>query len=115
MNIKLYITTFLLLGLISFFKGQSNPHLLPDHDFVVYDSANIRFYNDSSNYDTFFGKLDDVIFNGNGKVRVMQIGGSHIQADIWSDQIRKNFQKVSNSSKCLKSKNVTKSVKSVKK
>ena len=90
-----YIITLILVSCSSISFGQSNPHLLPDHDFVVYDSADIRFYNDSSNYDTFFGKLDGVIFNGNGKVRVMQIGGSHIQADIWSDQIRKNFQKVS--------------------
>lgn len=86
--------TVLIIALWSFLfvHGQENPQLLPDHDFVVYDSTDIRFYNDSSNYDTFFGKLDDLIFNGNGKVRVMQIGGSHIQADIWSDQLRKNFQ-----------------------
>ena len=34
--------------------GQSNPHLLPEHNFVVYDSTDIRFYNDSSNYNNFF-------------------------------------------------------------
>ncbi len=95
MNIKHYIYTTILIGLSSIGFAQSNPHLLPNHDFVVYDSTDIRFYNDSANYNTFFEKLDDVIFNGKGKVRLMQIGGSHIQADIWSDQIRKNFQKVS--------------------
>ena len=73
-------------------NGQGNPHLLPEHDFVVYDSLDIKYYNDSANYDTFFGKLDDLVFDGKGKVRVMQIGGSHIQADIWSDQLRRNFQ-----------------------
>lgn len=84
---------FLILILSSLIiKGQENPHLLPEHDFVVYDSMDIRYYNDSSNYNTFFRKLDNLVFNGEGKVRVMQIGGSHIQADIWSDQLRKNFQ-----------------------
>ena len=88
-----HITVLIVAFLISLFvSGQENPHLLPELDFVVYDSTDIRFYNDSSNYDTFFGKLDDLIFNGTGKVNVMQIGGSHIQADIWSDQLRKNFQ-----------------------
>jgi len=88
-----HITVLIIALLISLFvSGQENPHLLPEHDFVVYDSTDIRFYNDSSNYDTFFGKLDKLIFNGTGKVNVMQIGGSHIQADIWSDQLRKNFQ-----------------------
>jgi lysophospholipase L1-like esterase len=95
LNIKQHIFTLLFIGLSILSIAQSNPHLLPDHDFVVYDSADVRFYNDSSNFDTFFKKLDDAIFNGKGKARVMQIGGSHIQADIWSDQIRKNFQKVS--------------------
>ena len=66
-------------------NGQGNPHLLPEHNFVVYDSSDIRFYNDSSDYNHFFGKLDELIFEGKGKVNVMQIGGSHIQADIWSD------------------------------
>ncbi|MGB0887748.1 MAG: GDSL-type esterase/lipase family protein [Vicingaceae bacterium] len=94
MNFKLYIPTLILALLSNFSFAQSNPHLLPEHNFVVYDSLDIKYYNDSSNYNTFFGKLDNLIFNGKGKVRVMQIGGSHIQADIWSDQIRKNFQTV---------------------
>ena len=84
---------FILCSLVT--TGQNNPHLLPEHSFVTYDSTDIRFYNDSSNYDTFFNKMDELIFEGKGKVRVMQIGGSHIQADIWSDQLRKNFQTLS--------------------
>jgi len=92
-NKYIFAFIFTICSLVSF--GQSNPHLLPDHSFVVYDSADIRFYNDSSNYNGFFNKLDQLIFDGEGKVNVMQIGGSHIQADIWSDQIRKNFQNLS--------------------
>jgi lysophospholipase L1-like esterase len=95
LNNKTYLFTFILVGLTICCQGQANPHLLPAHDFVVYDSADVRFYNERSNFDTFFEKLDAAIFNGIGKVSVMQIGGSHIQADIWSDQLRKNFQKVS--------------------
>ncbi len=87
-----YISIIALMFCSFITNGQVNPHLLPEHDFVVYDSLDIKYYNDSSNYDTFFGKLDDLVFDGKGKVRVMQIGGSHIQADIWSDQLRKNFQ-----------------------
>ena len=90
-----YIITFIFVITSLLSSGQGNPHLLPEHNFVVFDSTDIRFYNDSSNYNTFFGKLDQLIFEGEGKVRVMQIGGSHIQADIWSDQLRKNFQKLS--------------------
>ncbi|MGB0881934.1 MAG: GDSL-type esterase/lipase family protein [Vicingaceae bacterium] len=87
-----YLSIIALVFCSFIVNGQSNPHLLPEHDFVVYDSLDIKYYNDNSNYDTFFGKLDDLVFDGKGKVRVMQIGGSHIQADIWSDQLRRNFQ-----------------------
>jgi lysophospholipase L1-like esterase len=90
-----YNITYLFILFALFTKGQSNPHLLPEHDFVVYDSSDIRFYNDSSNFNTFFSKLDTLIFKGKGKVNVMQIGGSHIQADIWSDEMRTNFQEFS--------------------
>lgn len=90
-----YTTTILLLFAFLTSKGQENPHLLGEHNFVQYDSSYIHFYNDSSNYNTFFSKLDKLIFEGEGKVNVMQIGGSHIQADIWSDQMRKNFQQLS--------------------
>lgn len=82
--------SLIITGLV--IKAQGNPHLLPEHDFVVYDSSYIHFYNDSSNFNTFFNKLDQLIFNGEGKINIMQIGGSHIQADIWSNKMRTNFQ-----------------------
>lgn len=92
-NRSIIILSLLTSSLLSI--GQGNPHLVPDLDFVVYDSNYIHFYNDSSNFDTFYGKLDKLIFEGEGKVRVMQIGGSHIQADIWSDQMRRHFYELS--------------------
>ncbi len=90
-----YILLIASLVLLQVVKGQGNPHLVPQHDFVVYDSSYIHFYNDSSNFESFFNKLDNLIFKGEGKVRVMQIGGSHIQADIWSDRMRRNFYTLS--------------------
>ena len=90
-----YISFSILLIMGLGLKAQHNPHLLPEHSFVVSDSSYIHFYNDSSNFDSFFGKLDNLIFNGEGKINVMQIGGSHIQADIWSNKMRTNFQQFS--------------------
>ena len=91
---KKIIVVLLLLSL-SLVKGQGNPHLLPKYDFVSYDSNYVHFYNDESHFDTLFSKLDSLIFNGKGKINIMQIGGSHIQADIWSDKMRMNFQEFS--------------------
>ena len=75
--------------------AQSNPHLTKDLSFVQYDSSYIHFYDDSANFNHFFNKLDTLIFEGKGKINVMQIGGSHIQADIWSNRMRTNFQQLS--------------------
>jgi len=87
----------LLLILIGTAQGQGleNPHLLKQYDFVHYENNTIKFYNDSGSFESFFDKLDDLIFDGKGKISVMQVGGSHIQADIWSDRIRRNFFKFS--------------------
>lgn len=90
-----YITLLLFFSVGFISKAQHNPHLLPEKSFVVYDSSYIHFYNDSSNFNTFFQKLDKLIFEGEGKINVMQIGGSHIQADIWSNRMRTNFHQLS--------------------
>lgn len=97
MNYKKHIYLIVLVTLTAFrvTKAQTNPHLLPQYDFVQYDSNYIHFYSDSANFNTFYGKLDTLIAKGKGKINIMQIGGSHIQADIWSDQLRKNFQQLS--------------------
>jgi len=94
-SIYKHITIILFCLIATLIKAQNNPHLLPQYNFVQYDSNYIHYYNDSSNYNYFFNKLDTLIFHGKGKINIMQIGGSHIQADIWSDQMRKNFQQLS--------------------
>jgi len=95
MRIKILIILSFTLLIGSVLKSQSNPQLITEYDFVQFDSNDIRFYNDSSNFNTLFGKLDSLIFNGTGKINLMQIGGSHIQADIWSNRLRTNFQQLS--------------------
>lgn len=93
---NIYSVFFLIfLVQLSSLKAQSNPHILAQHDFIQYDSNAIHFYNDSANFNTFYSKLDTLISEGRGKINIMQIGGSHIQADVWSDQLRKNFQQLS--------------------
>lgn len=84
-----------LLVLTASVWGQSNPQLLPEYSFLQPDSNAIKFYDDNANFNGFFGKLDSLIFEGEGKINILQIGGSHIQADIWSDQMRRNFQTLS--------------------
>jgi len=96
MNKKLnYIILLVCLAFTVNVFAQDNPHVFNKYNFIKYDSNHLNFYNDTSNLSHFFNKLDTLIFNGKGKVNIMQVGGSHIQADIWSDQLRQNFQKIS--------------------
>jgi len=42
-------------------------------------------------------KLDTLLRFKKGKVRIMQMGGSHIQAEIWPDQVRKDLLELGDS------------------
>jgi len=68
------------------------PHHFPQYPFIQYDSNQVYFVADSSRWERFFNKLDSVYFYGKSQVNILQMGGSHIQADIWSSRLRRNFQ-----------------------
>jgi len=85
-------TLFFLFLLISvLLKAQSSSALDENFDFVNYQENYIHFYDNESNLDAFLKKLDSLIVYKKGKVRILQIGGSHIQAEVWPDQVRKKF------------------------
>ena len=53
----------------------------------------IHFYSENGySFNNFYKKLYTLLSDKKrGKVRIMQIGGSHIQAEIWPDQVRMDF------------------------
>ncbi|MFY0644475.1 MAG: hypothetical protein JXR19_08415 [Bacteroidia bacterium] len=57
----------------------------------VYDSAKNTIINDVALY-PFFKQLDSLLKLKNGKVNVVHIGDSHIQADYFSGQVRRRLQ-----------------------
>ena len=81
--------SFLILPLSLY--GQHYPHDVPDYDFIDYDQNQITFFNDSSNFQSFYSKLDSLLFFGDRKLNIVHIGGSHIQADMWSDRVRQRL------------------------
>ena len=69
-----------------------------DVDFTKYDfidtSLNtIQFPQGSASFEPFFTKLDTLVFENRGKVRILHIGGSHLQADVISGRIREHLVK----------------------
>lgn len=91
MRIRL-ILIFILFSIAG--NSQKYPHELPYYDFIKYDSNYIYHYNDGNSLSNFYQKIDSVVTFGEGQVNIMHYGGSHLQADIWSGQLRKNFQHV---------------------
>lgn len=82
----------ILLFILSFSGKAQSFHQFPYYDFIKYDSNKIVFKGDTMAFENLYNKLDDVIFEGKGQINMLHIGGSHIQAGIWSGTIRENLQ-----------------------
>jgi lysophospholipase L1-like esterase len=84
------LTLFILL-LPIYLCSQYYPHDVPEYDFIDYDYNFIEFFEDSTNFQTFYSKFDKLLFQGKEKLNIVHIGGSHIQADMWSDRVRQRL------------------------
>ncbi|RLD77035.1 MAG: hypothetical protein DRJ07_15320 [Bacteroidetes bacterium] len=62
------------------------------YNFIHYKENKISFPGDSSNFKRLFQKLDTIILNGKSKISIVHIGGSHIQADVYSGRMRERLQ-----------------------
>ena len=89
---KLLLAIGLLLALCPSF-AQKKPLLRPieDLDFAHFERNGLIFPGDSLAMERFFDKLDSVVFLGEGNVSIMHIGGSHVQAGVFTQQFRDNL------------------------
>lgn len=72
--------------------------LLPADSNLIHVKYNVFAYADSSeSFIRFFDKLDSVYRGENNKVHIFHTGGSHIQADIYSNKLRTYLQNMNNS------------------
>ena len=93
LNKPLILLSFCLLTAFpSRSQFQEFPYQIPEYDFIRYDSNRFRFYGDSGAYQQFLSSFSTLIREGRGQLSVVHIGGSHLQADIYSDRIRNRFQ-----------------------
>ena len=71
--------------------GQSLRKAVPEYDFARFDKNRIEFQGDSSAFERLFEKMDSVLFLGKGNLRVLHIGGSHVQAGTMTRQLRNDL------------------------
>ena len=69
--------------------GQDYPHDYVKYPFVNTDENVIKFPGDSTSFDGIYKKLENILFKGEGKLDILHIGGSHIQAGVFSGVMRK--------------------------
>lgn len=64
---------------------------LPPYQCVELEANKIEYFGDSTKMRQFYAKLDSLALFGDTKINIVQIGGSHVQADMFSNRLRLNF------------------------
>lgn len=80
---------FTLLMCAISLAGQSLRKPVPA--FTDLSSNHIEYCGDSSAFVRFFSKMDSVLFWGKGNLRIVHIGGSHVQAGTLTKQFRNDL------------------------
>ena len=68
---------------------------VPDLPFAHLERNQIIYPGDSLAMERFFQKMDSVIFFGEGNLSIMHLGGSHVQAGMFTQQFRDNLLNIS--------------------
>ncbi|MFN8394120.1 MAG: GDSL-type esterase/lipase family protein [Bacteroidia bacterium] len=81
-----------MLVVVSAQAQQDYPYALNVYPFLHLDKNQLTFPGDPNAFEPLFAKMDKVLYEGKGQVQVVHIGGSHLQADMWSDRMRQRLQ-----------------------
>jgi hypothetical protein len=80
----LIVIGLLLASLPSFAQIESLLKPVDDLVFANFDRNQLLYPGDSLAMERFFSKMDSVLFLGKGNVSIMHIGGSHVQAGVFT-------------------------------
>ena len=86
--------TLILLLLCSALTYAQSPVKRPipeECSFADLEKNRLIYPGDSLSMELFFDKLDTLLFTGRGNVSIMHIGGSHVQAGVFSQTMRDNL------------------------
>lgn len=97
-----YFILFIIIGaaLISLSWNTRPPsnYSLPNfqapqrtHQFIQYQINDLDIYNPEEKFNGFFEKLKKLVFEGEGKISIVHMGGSHVQGGALTDRMRTNF------------------------
>jgi lysophospholipase L1-like esterase len=71
-------------------QAQESDYFLdqPRYSFIHYDENYFSVPDSNTNFISFFNKVDSLIRFGDRKMNILHLGGSHIQADMYTDEMR---------------------------
>ncbi|WP_321375391.1 GDSL-type esterase/lipase family protein [uncultured Draconibacterium sp.] len=84
----------MLLGTSISAQENSYFYHVNQYNFVRYDRNEMHYPGDRENAERLYSKLEKLVTTGEGRVNIVQIGGSHIQAGSFSGQMRNRFQQL---------------------
>jgi lysophospholipase L1-like esterase len=77
-----------------FSQNENYLYRVNEYPFIRYDLNEMHHFGNDRYSEHFFEKLDTLLRTGEGRINVVQIGGSHIQAGTFSGQIRTRLQQL---------------------
>ncbi|MEC9159420.1 MAG: GDSL-type esterase/lipase family protein [Bacteroidota bacterium] len=89
--------TYGLLYLIVFNWGlnaQHYPHAHQQYSFIDISKNRLEVFNDKK-WQNFIGEIHHQWQFGGNDINIIHFGGSHIQADVWTNRMRQYFQHIS--------------------
>ena len=88
---KLLISIGLLLAFCPSFAQTELLRPIENLEFANFGDNKLLYPGDSLAMERFFAKMDSVLFLGQGNVSIMHIGGSHVQAGVFTQQFRNDL------------------------
>ncbi len=86
-KLLLLLLVFLAVGLLPL-EGRG----LPRYPFLKMEKNALQYPGGRSpEMEYFYSKLDTLLHTGGGDLRILHVGGSHVQGGSWSDRLRRNF------------------------
>ena len=83
-----FIVVAAVLGIGSCHAQTTTPPDTKEYPFVRYDSNQLRYDSNSVVMQRLFSKMRRVATTGKGTVNIVHIGGSHVQAGVFPNQVR---------------------------
>jgi len=87
----IFIVCIVLLSVEVFAQETPYKHIV--YSFINQEADSLNLFGNAQNdFNNVCKNLNQLILKGNGQIRVLHIGDSHIQADFFSGRLRENLQ-----------------------